>query len=199
MPDGVHLRADNSLRSKIRPGHGGSGLTANAVGGNRQHLSVNWKSSGWMRRGLARIPLLVRRGGCGIKKISAKPTLPPQTGWSLTRNVTCERPLFLDGRPYRACAGSARRPLRIRWLRGIFLMSRPPLLTRPHEEGICNTLLVQHLMHEGDRNRSLADGRCDAFDIAASDVADSEHSGQARFEQMRIPEQRPMRSHQVFF
>ena len=90
VPDGVHLRADNSLRSKIRPGHGGSGLTA-------------------------------------------------------------------------------------------------------------NTLLVQHLMHEGDRNRSLADGRCDAFDIAASDVADSEHSGQARFEQMRIPEQRPMRSHQVFF
>src|SRR5262245_15500565 len=28
------------------------------------------------------IPLLVRRGGCGIKKISAKPTLAPQTGWS---------------------------------------------------------------------------------------------------------------------
>jgi hypothetical protein len=32
------------------------------------------------------IPLLVRRGGCGIKKISAKPTLAPQTGWSLTSN-----------------------------------------------------------------------------------------------------------------
>src|SRR5215831_7839101 len=30
-------------------------------------------------------PLLVRRGGCGIKKILAKPTLAPQTGWSLTR------------------------------------------------------------------------------------------------------------------
>src|SRR5215468_6691800 len=29
-------------------------------------------------------PFLVRRGGCGIKKISAKPTLAPQTGWSLT-------------------------------------------------------------------------------------------------------------------
>ena len=26
----------------------------------------------------------MRRGGCGIKKISAKPTLAPQTGWSLT-------------------------------------------------------------------------------------------------------------------
>src|SRR5262245_20201927 len=36
-----------------------------------------------MVRSLA-IPLLVRRGGCGIKKISAKPTLAPQTGWSLT-------------------------------------------------------------------------------------------------------------------
>jgi len=26
------------------------------------------------------IPLLVRRGGCGIKKISAKPSSAPQTG-----------------------------------------------------------------------------------------------------------------------
>jgi len=33
-------------------------------------------------------PLLVRRGGCGIKKISAKPTLAPQTGWSLTSHVS---------------------------------------------------------------------------------------------------------------
>src|SRR5262245_60259761 len=39
-----------------------------------------------------RTPLLVRRGGCGIKKISAKPTLAPQTGWSLNRYMTCERP-----------------------------------------------------------------------------------------------------------
>jgi len=29
----------------------------------------------------------VRRGGCGIKKLSAKPTLAPQTGWSLTSPV----------------------------------------------------------------------------------------------------------------
>src|SRR5262245_32991836 len=33
------------------------------------------------------IPLLVRRGGCGINKKSAKPTLAPQTGRSLTRHV----------------------------------------------------------------------------------------------------------------
>src|SRR5262245_14234992 len=42
----------------------------------------------------ANVPLLVRRGGCGTKKISAKPTLAPQTGWSLTKycNIACERP-----------------------------------------------------------------------------------------------------------
>jgi len=34
------------------------------------------------------IPLLVRRGGCGIKKTSAKPTLVPQTGWSFTSHVS---------------------------------------------------------------------------------------------------------------
>src|SRR5262245_6048177 len=38
------------------------------------------------------IPLLVRRGGCGIKKILAQPTLAPQTGWSLTSQVPRERP-----------------------------------------------------------------------------------------------------------
>src|SRR5262252_8733964 len=38
--------------------------------------------------GVIRIPLLVRSGGCGIKKISAKPTLAPQTGWSLTSHVS---------------------------------------------------------------------------------------------------------------
>jgi hypothetical protein len=32
-------------------------------------------------------PLLVRRGGCGIKEISAQPTLAPQTGWSLTSHI----------------------------------------------------------------------------------------------------------------
>src|SRR5206468_9092760 len=32
-------------------------------------------------------PLLVRRGGCGIKRKSAKPSLAPQTGWWLTSCV----------------------------------------------------------------------------------------------------------------
>src|SRR5262245_19474283 len=44
------------------------------------------------RRGVRAIPLLVRRGGCGTKKISAKPTLAPRTGWSLTPKLTRERP-----------------------------------------------------------------------------------------------------------
>src|SRR5262245_33769778 len=58
-------------------------------------------------------PLLTRRGGCGIRKISAKPTSAPQTGWSLTSKFRCERPP---------------RPL-----------SRPPLLTR---KGIvCSVIL----------------------------------------------------------
>src|SRR5262249_37755366 len=87
---------------------------------------VNDWSVVWARN----IPLLVRRGGCGIKKISAKPTLAPQTGWSLISNVSVERRLLLMAPPYRACAGSARRPFQRRRLRGILLMSRPP---PPHE------------------------------------------------------------------
>ena len=52
------------------------------------------------------IPLLVRRGGCGIKKISAKPTLAPQTGWSLTSHVRCERPPLPheEGNTYLVCS-----------------------------------------------------------------------------------------------
>jgi hypothetical protein len=36
----------------------------------------------------SRIPLLTRRDGCGIKKISAEPTLAPQTGWSLASHIS---------------------------------------------------------------------------------------------------------------
>src|SRR5262249_42103978 len=71
-------------------------------------------SSPFSRR---QIPLLVRRGGCGIKKFSAMPSLAPQTGWSLTPYVSLQRE-----RPPR--------PLQITRLRGIFLLSRPPLLAR---------------------------------------------------------------------
>ena len=84
-----------------------------------------------------RSPLLVRRGVCGIKKISAKPTLAPQTGWSLTTHIPAWTTTFLDG-----CALSGLRGLRPpaapkRRLRGIFFYVAS---TPPHEEG--NTLFI---------------------------------------------------------
>ena len=59
-------------------------------------------------------------------------------------------------------------------------------------------LFGQHLMDEGNRDRTLADGRRNTFDIAAPDVADCEHSGQTRFEEMGSPGERPMRGGQIF-
>ena len=53
-------------------------------------------------------------------------------------------------------------------------------------------------MDEGDRDRALAHGRRDTFDIAAPDVADREYSGQTRFEQMGRPGERPTRGGQIF-
>jgi hypothetical protein len=72
-----------------------------------------------------KLPSSVRRGGCGIKKMVAKPTSAPQTGWPLTKNV-------LERLVENWCVSD--HPVRSfqRWLRDIFLMSRPPLLT---EEG----------------------------------------------------------------
>src|SRR5262245_6017807 len=61
------------------------------------------------------IPLLERGGGRDVKRNGAKPPLTERTGWSLTRNLTCERPPRLR---------------EFRWLRGIFLLAQPPLLTR---------------------------------------------------------------------
>ena len=52
-------------------------------------------------------------------------------------------------------------------------------------------------MDEGDRDRTLAHCRRDTLDIAAPDVADSEHSGQTCFEKMRRPGERPARGGQV--
>ena len=58
---------------------------------------------------------------------------------------------------------------------------------------IVSILLVEHPVYEGDRDRSLTDGRGHALDIASPHVADRKHSGQARFEEMRSPGERPMR------
>jgi hypothetical protein len=55
----------------------------------------------------------VRRGGCGIKKISAQPTLAPQTGWSLTSH-----------------SGVSDHPVRSNKEATRHFLNRPPLLTR---------------------------------------------------------------------
>src|SRR5262245_32349058 len=60
-------------------------------------------------------PLLVRRGGRDIKKNVAKPPLTERTGWSRTEPFHRTRPPRLR---------------RLRWLRAIFLLAQPPLLTR---------------------------------------------------------------------
>ena len=96
------------------------------------------------------IPLLVRRGGCGIRKISAKPTLMPQTGWSLTNYVVTDHPV----RSFKGRFATSSR------------MSRPPLLM---EEGntlkreSCNsfrTFFMHLLRKETDRHLSLTRGIC---------------------------------------
>src|SRR5881227_3661675 len=65
-----------------------------------------------------RIPLLVRRDGCGIIK-SREATEAPQTGWSLTRKCfkTHSETSLASDHPVRAFSE-----------RDHFLMARPPLL-----------------------------------------------------------------------
>lgn len=52
-------------------------------------------------------------------------------------------------------------------------------------------------MDEGHRDRPLAHCGGDPFDIAGPDVADSEHSGQTRFQEMGSPRKWPMRGGQI--
>src|SRR5882724_7844237 len=61
---------------------------------------------------------------------------------------------------------------------------RKPFILRKSER---NTTLerLQHLMNEGDGNRSFADGGRHALDVAAPHVADREDSGTIRFQQIR--------------
>src|SRR5438445_12511825 len=58
-------------------------------------------------------------------------------------------------------------------------------------------LLVQHLVHSGDRDRSLAHGGCHALQAPGADVADREHPGETRLEQMGSAGERPARGGQV--
>src|SRR2546422_1475847 len=52
-------------------------------------------------------------------------------------------------------------------------------------------------MHRRDRDRPLAYGRCDALQAPGPDVADREHPGAARLEQMRSAGERPPRGSQL--
>jgi hypothetical protein len=88
-----------------------------------------------------RSPLLVRRGGCGIKKILAQPTLAPQTGWSLTSYI----PRVSD-HPVRSNKEASRHFL--------YVASTPP-----HEEGttlgrenLLEKQAMTYLLHKGRAN-----------------------------------------------
>src|SRR5262245_48620072 len=63
------------------------------------------------------IPLLVRRGGCGIKKISEKQTLAPQTEWSLSSSLS-------------VCATLPTAPSKVASRHFLYVAPTPP-----HEEG----------------------------------------------------------------
>ncbi len=52
-------------------------------------------------------------------------------------------------------------------------------------------------MHEGDGNRALPHRRRHTLDIASPDVADREHAGQTRFEEVGSPGKRPTRGGQI--
>jgi hypothetical protein len=58
---------------------------------------------------------------------------------------------------------------------------------------------VEHLMDKGDRDRTLADGGRQALDIAAPDVADREHTGQTRFEEVGRAGKWPTRRSQILW
>src|SRR5919197_3838363 len=95
-------------------------------------------------------PLLVRRGGCAIKKNAAKPPYSAQTGWSLTNHVprmhsatwlesdhrSLFRPIGLTFAPLM--------PVRAFQRNGtILLMARPPLLTRRGLLLACNIFIAR--------------------------------------------------------
>src|SRR5438477_10354030 len=54
-------------------------------------------------------------------------------------------------------------------------------------------LLAQHLVHSGDRDRPLANGRGHPFQASGPDIADCEDPGAARFEQIGSAGERPAR------
>ena len=54
-------------------------------------------------------------------------------------------------------------------------------------------------MYEGDSNRALPNRRRHPLDIASPDVADREHAGQTRLEEVGSSGKRPMRGGQILW
>src|SRR6058998_3099845 len=53
-------------------------------------------------------------------------------------------------------------------------------------------------MHKGNRDRSLSDRRCDSLDVTRANIADSEHSRQTCFEQIRPAGKWPVCAREIF-
>src|SRR5437879_11775698 len=59
-------------------------------------------------------------------------------------------------------------------------------------------LFGEHLVYKRHRNRTFPDGRRYALHIAATNISDSEHTGQTGFEQIWRARKRPLGFRQVF-
>ena len=89
--------------------------SVNEVVRSLKHAESPPREEGWLRH----------QENFGVAHLSAAGGVVAHTdNWFVSDDF------FLMAAPYRACAGSARRPLHQRQLRPIFLMSRPPVLTR---------------------------------------------------------------------
>ena len=62
---------------------------------------------------------------------------------------------------------------------------------------ICFLSLLKDPVHERDGNAAFTHGGGHAFEVAAPDVADREHSGQTRFEEVGGPGEWPLCRRQV--
>ena len=103
------------------------------------------------------------------------------------------------GSPQRSTTAPAQ-PLNFKLVRepsgrqNAFSQQAPPL-SRNRENG---RLLSQQLMDERNRDRSFADRRRYAFDIACANIARGKNTGQAGFEQVGPATERPVCACQLF-
>src|SRR5262245_60489845 len=116
MPVRGHMRNRNSPL-KLLIGHVTRILFSLRVFQNSEHTTHNardWRRQILQSTGISRAPALGQLGGVPFAHFLANGGVFPSR----------ER-LFLMAAPYRACAGSARRLRRLRWLRDIFLDGAP--------------------------------------------------------------------------